>query len=141
MAVSKDGRFLFVADYVQGVVRVDLASRKTVLLETPPRLVTTGIDGLVVAGDSLVGIQNGIEPHRVVRLKLDPAGERIVEGTVIERANPHFDEPTLGTLVGRDFYYVANSQYGAFGEDGRPDPARLKPPVVLKLPLAWLEGP
>jgi sugar lactone lactonase YvrE len=140
MAVSKDGRFLFVADYAQGIARVDLKSRAVVLLPTPDTLVTTGIDGLVVAGDSLVGIQNGIEPHRVLRLRLDAAAEAIVEGTILERASPYFDEPTLGTLVGSDFYYIANSQYGAFDENGKPDEARLKAPAVLKLRLPWLEG-
>jgi hypothetical protein len=41
--------------------------------------------------------------------------------------------------VGKDFYYVANSQYGAFGEDGKVDEARLVAPVVLKLALPWVE--
>ena len=89
---------------------------------------------------SLVGIQNGLEPHRVLRLRLDPEKGRIVEGTILERANPAFDEPTLGVVVGRDFFYVANSQYEAFGEDGRPDPRRLKETVILELRLDWLGG-
>jgi hypothetical protein len=74
-------------------------------------------------------------------LRLDPTAERITEGTILERANPAFDEPTLGVVVGRDLYYVANSQYGAFGEDGRPDESRLKDTVILKLRLDWLGGP
>ena len=140
MAVSRDGKHLFVADYLQGIARVELATGAVRFLEAPANLALTGIDGLVLAGDSLVGIQNGLEPHRVLRLRLDPAGDRILEGTILERANPAFDEPTLGVVVGREFYYVANSQYGAYGEDGRPDPSRLKDTVILKLPLDWLGG-
>jgi hypothetical protein len=59
----------------------------------------------------------------------------------LERSHPRFDEPTLGVRVGRDFYYVANSQYGAFGEGGVPDAARLELPVVLRLPLPWIAEP
>lgn len=140
MAVSSNGKSLFVADYRQGIARLDLATGGLRFLEAPQNLPLTGIDGLVLAGDSLVGIQNGLEPHRVLRLRLDPTGDRIVEGTILERGNPAFDEPTLGVVVGRDFYYVANSQYGVFGEDGRPDPSRLKDTVILKLPLDWLTG-
>jgi dipeptidyl aminopeptidase/acylaminoacyl peptidase len=140
MAVSVDGKGLFVADYLKGIAWVDLATGGVRFLETPPAVPLTGIDGLVLAGDSLVGIQNGLEPHRVLRLRLDPATTRIVESTILERANAAFDEPTLGVLVGRDFYYVANSQYGAYGEDGRPDEARLKGTVILKLRLDWLGG-
>ena len=140
MAVSSDGKSLFVADYLQGIARVDLATGAVRLLAAPANLPLTGIDGLVLAGDSLVGIQNGIEPHRVLRLRLDPTHARIVEGTILERANPAFDEPTLGVIVGCYFYYVANSQYGAFGEDGQPDLSRLKDTVILKLRLDWLGG-
>ena len=140
MAVSDDGKSLFVADYLQGIARVDLPTGAVRFLEAPEGLPLTGIDGLVLAGDSLVGIQNGLEPHRVLRLRLDPARGRIVEGTILERANPAFDEPTLGVIVGRDFYYVANSQYGVFGADGRPDPSRLEDTVILKLRLDWLAG-
>jgi hypothetical protein len=72
----------------------------------------------------------------VVRLRLDPELRRITEVVVLERKNPHFDEPTLGVTVGDELYYVANSQYEAFGEAGRPDAARLKDPVILRLRLS-----
>jgi len=40
--------------------------------------------------------------------------------------------------VGNNLYYVANSQYGAFGDDGKVDEARLRAPVVLRLSLPWM---
>ncbi len=140
MAASADGRLLFVADYVQGIARVDLETREVVFLETPEDLLVSGIDGLLLAGDSLVGIQNGLRPHRVVRLRLDPSRSRITEGTVLERAHPRFDEPTLGVIVGDALYYVANSQYRLFDANGAPDRERLQEPVVLRLSLPWLSA-
>lgn len=138
MAVSPDGATLFVADYTQGIARVDVSTGKVAFLQAPERLLVTGVDGLVLAGDSLVAIQNGFEPHRVLRLRLDAGATRILEGEILERAHPRFDEPTLGVRVGADFFYVANSQYGAFREDGTVDEARLRPPTVLRLRLPWI---
>ena len=79
-------------------------------------------------------IQNGVEPHRVVRLSLE--GDRVAGLHVLERAHARYDEPTLGVVVGGSLYYVANSQYAAVRQDGSLDEARLREAVILRLPLA-----
>jgi sugar lactone lactonase YvrE len=135
LAVSDDGRTLYVADYVQGIVRVDVETGKARLLPVPPGTAVTGIDGLVLDGATLVGIQNGIQPHRVVRLELDAAGERVTAVETLERHHPRFDEPTLGTRVGRDLFYVGNSQYPKVRPDQTFDEKTLQPPAILRLPL------
>ncbi len=134
MAFSPDGRWLFVADYGRGVVRVDPHDGSASLMDAPEDAAVTGVDGLLWAGAGLVAIQNGIQPHRVARMRLDRSLARITEVSVLERANPHFEEPTLGVMVGKDLYYVANSQYGAF-EKGELKTERLTEPAILKLPL------
>jgi sugar lactone lactonase YvrE len=138
IAWSPDGGALFVADYSQGIARVDVPGGRVRLLDAPPEAVVTGIDGLVWADGSLVGIQNGVGPHRVARHRLDSSRERVEEVTVLERGNPHFDEPTLGVRVGADLFYVANSQYRFVGEDGTLALDRLRLPVILRLPLSWI---
>jgi sugar lactone lactonase YvrE len=100
IAWSPDGKSLFVADYTQGLAKVDARKGTVRLLDVPVDSVVTGIDGLVWADGSLVGIQNGVRPHRVVRHRLDASLEAIEEITLLERGNPHFDEPTLGVRVG-----------------------------------------
>jgi sugar lactone lactonase YvrE len=140
LTFSPDGSTLFVADYGQGIVRVDPKARTATLLDGPEDALLTGIDGLAFAGDSLIGIQNGVKPHRVVRLRLNAAASRIEEVSILERANPHFDEPTLGVVVGRAFFFVANSQYALVGDDGTLDEDKLKNPVILRTPLPWLTG-
>jgi sugar lactone lactonase YvrE len=136
LAFGAGERWLFVADYVLGLVRVDPGDGSVALLDAPADSFLTGIDGLVWSEGALVGIQNGVEPHRVLRARLSEDASRITEVTTLERANPHFDEPTLGVVVDGGFYYVANSQYGAVKPDGTLDGAKLKEPVVLRLSLA-----
>jgi sugar lactone lactonase YvrE len=136
LALDPDERTLYVADYARGVLRVDLASRRVRLVPTDTSVLTLGIDGLYVAGRALIAIQNGVSPARVARLTLDPAGDRILRGDVLERARPDYAEPTLGVIVGDELFYVANSQWERFRDDGEIDaPERLQPPLVLRLRL------
>jgi hypothetical protein len=136
LAPSPDGRFVLVADYVQGIVRVDARTGEARLLPIPPDVALTGIDGLVFHAGALVGVQNGVKPHRVVRLRLDRALDRITDVETLERNHPEFDEPTLATVVQGVLHYVANSQYGKVKDDGTLDRERLRPPAILRLPLA-----
>ena len=52
--------------------------------------------------------------------------------------HPAHAEPTLGTLVGEQFWYVANAQWDRFAK-GVAAPEAV-PPVILKLPLPGLKG-
>lgn len=135
LAPAADAKSVYVADYARGVARVTLADGPLRWLDTPPDLATTGVDGLSVAGGWLIAIQNGLEPHRVVAWRLDPAGDRVVSWRTLVRGHAAFDEPTLGTVVGADFVFVANSQYRHFRRDGTLDTAALKAPVILRTAL------
>jgi len=136
MAFDRAEQTMYLADYARGLLRVDLASRDVQPVPTADGVLTLGIDGLYAAGDALVGVQNGVAPSRVVRLHLDGNGRRIVAADVLERARPDYAEPTLGVVVGSTLYYVANSQWEQFREDGTIEaPTELKAPLVLRLPL------
>ncbi len=136
LALTPDERTLYVADYARGILRVDLASRSVTLLQTADSVLALGIDGMYYHEGRLIGIQNGVAPHRVIRLTLSPACDRIVEARVLERAHPRYQEPTLGVLVNGELFYIANSQWERFGQDGGiADSTALQRPVVLRLPL------
>ena len=136
LALSPDEGTLFVADYARGILAVNLAARDIALLPTADSVLALGIDGVYYHEGTLIGIQNGVTPHRVVRLWLSPGRDRVLRSEVLERAHPRHGEPTLGTLVGSDLYYVANSQWERFGDDGTiTEPATLEPPVILRLRL------
>jgi sugar lactone lactonase YvrE len=136
LAFDAGERALYVADYARGILRVDLDSREVRLLEAGAGVMALGIDGLYSDKRGLVGIQNGVAPARVVRLRLGAHGRRIEALEVLERARPDYAEPTLGVVVAGELFYVANSQWERFREDGGIDaPDRLQLPLVLRLRL------
>lgn len=45
------------------------------------------------------------------------------------------DNPTTGELIGDDFYYLANAQFGKFDENGLYPLDKLYEPIVLKVKL------
>jgi len=127
---------LFIADYVRGVFRVDLATRKAVLLPKPDDVDLNGLDGMAYYGGTLLAVQNGLEPARVLRLRLSPAQDRIEKVETLARGLAVHDDPTLATVVDGVLYYVANSHWNKFGEDGElKDPGSLSGPVVLRVGL------
>jgi hypothetical protein len=135
-AAAPDGARLFVADYALGIGIVDLASRRTTWLPHPGDLALSGIDGLYLAGSSLLAVQNGTEPNRVIRLQLDPALSRVLGWEVIESASPLLGDPTHGVVAGGAFYFLGRSGWDRLGEDGRVKPgAVFDAPVVLRVTL------
>lgn len=133
---SPDQRHLFVADYVKGLFVIDLATKAVSAIAPAADTALLGIDGLYFYKQSLVAIQNGTNPHRVIRLFLGPGQREILKWDTLEVNNPLFDEPTLGVLVKNELYYVANSQWGTVNQKGELAPDdKLREPVILKLKL------
>jgi hypothetical protein len=126
---------LFAADYAQGIFRVDLTNKEVSEVKHGENICLLGIDGLYFYENSLIAIQNGVRPHRIIRLFLDDGGNSIIRFQVLESNNPLFDEPTLGTLFENDFYFIANSQWRKFKDDGSGPDQEVAEPVILKIDL------
>ena len=136
MAITPDGRTMFVADYSHGLLRLDLQSRSVAHVRIAQGVTTLGIDGLYLKGGALVGVQNGISPMRVARFCLDEDGRAVRRVEVLDRNPALADEPTLGAVVGDSLFYVATSQWEKFGDDGkRAANARLRAASLLGLSL------
>jgi sugar lactone lactonase YvrE len=126
---------VFVAEYGTGIWTVDLASGAKSLVESPGDVPLQGVDGLVAYGGEILVTQNGIRPIRVARLTLDASSARVVRAEILEKNSPLLDEPTLGVVVGDDFYYIANPQWGSFESGKVFPPERLQEPTILKVTL------
>jgi hypothetical protein len=135
-AVTSDGGRLLVADYLRGIGIVDLTCRAVTWMAHPREVAINGIDGMYLAGNSLIAVQNGTEPRRVIRLVLDPSLTRIERWEPIESNSPGLGEPTHGTLVGKDFYFLANSGWDKLADDGALKPgAAMTPAAVMRVKL------
>ena len=134
-AFHPSGRTLYVADYSHGVLAVDLNTREVTALPAPPGTTSLGIDGLVWYDGGLIGVQNGVTPARIVRLALDQGGRRITAIDLLDR-HPIATEPTIGTVWGKSFFYVANSQWDEYDDAGQLKPGvRLERPRILEIKL------
>jgi sugar lactone lactonase YvrE len=136
IAPSPDGRYLYVADYSHGILRIDLRRYQVIRLPDAPNSTSLGCDGLVWFRNSLIAVQNGVAPARVMAFVLDSTGSRILRADVLDRNATVADEPTIGTVSGDSFVYVANSHWRWYTGNGvlRPN-AQPAPPVLLALPL------
>jgi hypothetical protein len=133
---SADGKKLFMSDYLMGLFVFDVKTKKLTKLEHPENISLYGLDGIYFYRGSLLAVQNGTIPQRVVRLFLNPAMTRVERLEVIESNNPLADEPTLGVISKDNFYFIANSQWSTVNEKGELAPAeKLHRPSILKTKL------
>jgi sugar lactone lactonase YvrE len=136
IAPAPDGRIVYVADYSHGILRVDLATSTVARLDDAPSSTSLGCDGVVWDRGAIIAVQNGVSPARIMRFVLDASGRRIVRAEVLDRNSAIADEPTIGTIAGREFVYVANSQWEKFTADGARKPnVHLTAPILLAVPL------
>lgn len=136
LTFSADEKYLFIADYVKGVFRLDIKSRELIEVKTNADVSLKGIDGIYFYNNSLVAIQNGVNPLRSSRYFLNKQLDMITRFEIIDIKHPLFGEPTLGVIDGKTFYYIANSQWGGYDDNHhiKPDD-QLQDIVVLKATL------
>lgn len=133
IALSPDSAKLYITDYELGVfVFLTDESRRGLPLPGPETLNLGGVDGLYRWNNSLVAIQNGISPARVLRLDLDASGTRVENIAPLVVAHPAFDIPTFGTLVGDQLLFLASSHWDKVDASGRPVSGPLPPVAVLR---------
>ena len=118
IALSKNEKYLYIADSGPGIFRLNLSNKSIHYLETPENVTSTGIDGLYFYENSLIGVQNGLGPAtRIVKFDLNSDGTKVINQEILEMKNPHFNIPTTGIIVDDRFYYIANSQLRSFNRD------------------------
>lgn len=134
LAFSEGFDRLFIADYKIGIHVFDTKTMELTKLQHGDEMITKGVDGLYFYAGSLITIQNGVRPFRVSRFKLSADAKSIESVEYLDKAIPALDEPTLGVIVGTDFYYVANSPWGAY-KDGKLETKELGDNQVRKIKL------
>lgn len=113
------GRVLLVSDYRYGLAAVDTQSGQVTRIGVAqPGMMLDGIDGLWRSGRSLIAVQNGSSPMRIVRLEMSGDWLTVRRLTVLERANSAWTEPVGGAVSNGELVYVATGQWDVFGAGG-----------------------
>ena len=138
--LARDGKRLFVADYTMGIAVIDLPtagaapnlSAKINYLPHPENVAVVGLDGLYSNGDSLIGIQNGTEPERILRFLMNPAQTEITGAQVIHQIGQL--DPTHAVEVDGWFYATSNVGWSKVDDNtGQLKPGeKFSPPALLK---------
>jgi hypothetical protein len=133
---SKDGRYLFIADYIKGIFRLETKKKSLKLLTTDFEQSLKSIDGLTFYNNTLIAIQNAVVPMRVTQYRLNKALDAITDFSIIDRGHPAFNEPTIGCVANDTLYYIANSLWSGYNEQHQlKEFSALQEVVVLKAPL------
>ena len=136
VTLSDDDSKLFVA-HAGGISRIDLRNNEIKPLETAEGINITGresIDGIYFYENTLIALQPDI--NTLLQLALNEEGTKITGSTLLEVNHPMMRYPTTGEIVGKEFYYIANAQFGSFNADGSLYPMeKLYEPIILKLTL------
>lgn len=119
LAFAGDDSLLIVADYPTGLWAIDAATKNVQPVATASDVAAVGIDGLLWKSGSLVAVQNGISPQRIIRLGWDAKQRRVTSWELLEANRPEFEELTLAAADGDSLYLIATSQWEAFDERGK----------------------
>lgn len=122
-AFSADGRILFVADYANGIWRINMDTHQATVLRAPAGSTLFGIGGLYVVSGALIAVQNGFNPQRILRIDLTSAGEakRI---SVLAQDPIGMPDLALGQVTGDRFEFIGNSGWALFDQSVAPPRAR-----------------
>ncbi|MBK7991991.1 MAG: hypothetical protein IPK14_00855 [Blastocatellia bacterium] len=137
ISLSEDGNHLFVSDYSQGIFEVDLKNKnKITKLESPANATLLGIDGIYFYQNSLIAVQNGINPRRVIKLSLSNNFDKIENFTTLAANKNLMPDPTLATIINNNFYFFANAQWNNFDRSGNILPLeKFVEPTLVKIKL------
>jgi hypothetical protein len=126
---------IFIADYLKGVLVIDVKKEEEFWLDFPEETSKKGIDGLVFYNNSLIAIQNGVVPIRIVRYKLNENATKIIDFVVKDNNRKVFNEPALATLVQNKLFFFANSPWKFYDKNFQLDETKIENPKLFELIL------
>jgi hypothetical protein len=122
LALSDDGAVLYAADYTKGIFEIDTQTRDLHPLPVPADASLLGVDGIYLLNRrTLIGVQNGTNPNRIVRMDLSSDGHRITEVTTLAANSPLMSDLTLGVLHDGWLFFNANGQWDLFDDSLQPN--------------------
>ncbi len=141
ITVSGNGRVLYIADYALGIFGFDLAKGEAFEpTYNPDSLVLGGIVGMHFYDETLIVIQDGMVPKRVMRLNLSPDGRTIKAAMPLDVGSQDFIVLGDGALAGEKLYFVSNRQDSLYDRNGvltNPSDAEAEAVFASNVRFAW----
>ncbi len=105
---------IYIADYIKGIVQVDLLNLQDQVWLTSNDYLLKGIDGLnFVNANTLIAIQNNTTPKKVIQIR--HSSGNVNEIKLLDNALDHKGEPTNGKYYKNlGLFYIANSAWPAY---------------------------
>ena len=136
IALDEKNDRIFMADYLSGIFAIDTNTGEATQLANETDAHLGGIDGLYYHKGGLVGIQNGSTPLRIVYMGLNDDATAITTFITMHSNLERWNEPTHGTVLGKDFHYIATSNWPSYGEDWTvKEGSELQPLRIMTAPL------
>jgi sugar lactone lactonase YvrE len=141
-AMHPDGKHIFVPDYERGIAVLEVSTKQVHWLATAGQFALDGIDGLYFDRGRLIAVQNGTSPERVVVFTLDATLSKIEAETIVERSSATLGDPTHGVVLGKDFYYIANSGWDCLDDHGDLKPgSKPSAPRMMRVSFQQIDPP
>lgn len=136
ISFNDDESKLFIADYLKGIMVVTMKDdSKISWLSFPDGTTRKGIDGLVYYKNSLITVQNGAIPIRIVKYNLNTDSTQIADYKVLDNNRSIFNEPALASITKGKLYFFANSPWKFYGDDKQLDETKFENPKLFELQL------
>jgi len=135
IAFDENQTKLFIADYLKGIVMIDLKSNSYSWLKFSENATKKGIDGLVFYKNSLIAIHNGVTPIRIIKYMLNPKNSEIVDFVVLDNNRNEFNEPALASVFENKLYFFVNSPWKLYDKNFVLDASKLEAPNLFELTL------
>jgi hypothetical protein len=113
-------RQLVVAD-LRGLWLIDLTSGRIAAVAAPEGTFVGGIDGLYAVDAALVAIQNGLRPHRVVRIALAADASRVERIEIVASNLPELADMTTAAVARGEITVLAGRQLVQLVSSGSAD--------------------
>ena len=135
--ITSSGETLYVADGNSFFI-IQTKTKRVTQLRHSPKDTLGGFDGIYFYNGTLIGVQNGIAPRRVVQIHLSKNKQSVTKIRLLDSHDvprPYYS-PTTGVIHRNDFYFISNAQLKSFDDQGRIFPYdMLKDVIIKRIPL------
>ena len=135
LTFNDDESKLFIADYLKGIIVISMKDTNASWLQFPEGTTKKGIDGLIFYKNSLIVIQNGTVPIRIVKYDLNSENNQITNYTILDNNRAIFNEPALATISKGKLYFFANSPWKFYDTNNNLDLTKFEAPKLFELKL------